>query len=73
MEVDVRQEGRYRGALRGTSIAWSPFPVLHYPGLKPFLDESQNSSVTDTVFEELHHPVVVYGVEVAFDVRIKDP
>jgi len=54
---------------------WHPssFPILQHAGVQPFLDESHDALVRDTVLDELDQPSVVDGVEKPTDVDVEHP
>jgi hypothetical protein len=54
-------------------MTFRPFPFLDHSCRQPFLDEPEHPPIGDSVFQELHHPAMVDGIEVAADVRIEEP
>ena len=58
VEVDVGQQRRCTAALGCTFFHPYPLPVLQHAGIQPFLDESHNASVRNSMLDELHQPFV---------------
>src|SRR5580704_2303772 len=73
VEVDVSQQRRCAAALRCAFFHSHPLSVLQHAGVQPFLDESHNASVRDSVLDELHQPFVRNLVEKAANIQIKHP
>lgn len=73
VKIDVRKERRNRRSLRRAHLALYLRPVLHHSRAKPFLDQTQDPPIPDSVLQELQHPPMVDGVEEPADVRIEHP
>src|SRR5580704_15523022 len=73
VEVDVGQQRRCTAALRRTFFHPYPLPILQHAGVQPFLDESHNASVRNSMLDELHQLFVRNLVEKAANIQIKHP
>src|ERR1700677_163648 len=73
MEVHVGQQRRCAATLRRAFFHSHPLPVLQHASVQPFLDESHNASVRNSMLDELHQPFVRNLVEKAANIQIKHP
>jgi len=56
--------------LRSTCFCLRPYTVLHHPGVQPFLDQPQDSGVSDAVLNELDELAFVEVIEKASDICV---
>ena len=73
MEIDIGQQRRCAAALRRAFFHSYPLPVLQHAGVQPFLDESHNASIRNSMLDELHQPFVRNLIEKAANIQIKHP
>src|SRR5690606_27737174 len=73
VQVDIRQQRRNRCTLRRANTTRLPAPLLQNSRLQPFLDETQESPVCNSVLEKTEHPLVVDGVEKSTNVCVEHP
>lgn len=60
-------------ALRRAFFTAAPRVVFQYPDVEPLLDVSMHAAVGYAMFDELHHPVVVYRIEEPLDICVEHP
>src|SRR5215470_4647146 len=73
VQVDIRQQRRYRCPLRHAFLIRRPFPVLDNPRSQPLTDQPQDPFVRDPVLQKLPQPGMIKLAEEVADVRIEHP
>src|SRR5215470_20245288 len=73
VQVDIRQQRRYRCPLWRAFLIRRPFPVLDDSGSQPLPDQPQDPFVRDPVLQELPQPDMIKLAEEVAVIRIKHP
>src|SRR5262249_42331697 len=73
VQVDIRQQRRYRRPLRRAFLIRSPFPVLNDSRSQPLTNQPQDPPVRDPMLEKLPQPRMIKLTEKVADIRIKHP
>ena len=73
MQVEIGKDRRYHRPLRSPFLRLDPPALLHYARFQPFLDQTDDSPVSDSVLHELDHPRVFDSIEKRPNVKIQHP
>jgi len=58
VQVDVGQKGANAPTLDGPYLTRCSRPIFQHAGVQPFLDESNDAPIPNSVLEKLHEPPV---------------
>src|SRR6478609_5996180 len=70
VEQYVRQQRRQRAALRRALVSLRRYAVGQHSGLQIAADESQHTTIIDTLLQLPHQHVVVYAVKELLQVHV---
>jgi len=73
VQVEIGKDRRYHRPLRSPFLRLDPPALLHYARFQPFLDQTDDSPVSDSVLHELDHPRVFDSIEKRPNVKIQHP
>ena len=73
MQIDVGQEWRNTATLDRPHFTACSLPILQHAGAQPFLDESHDAFVPDSVLDKLDQPFVDQGSEEVPNVGVEHP
>ena len=59
MQVNIGKNRRNHRALRSSLLCLDPPPLLHHARFEPFLDQADDSPVSDPMLDELDHPGMI--------------
>src|SRR5712692_3951906 len=73
MQVEIGQGRRNHRTLGRPFLRLEPPSLLHDPRLQPFLDEADDTSVSNAMLDKALHPLVIDLVEERSDVQVEHP
>src|ERR1019366_120275 len=73
VQVDLSQYRRNAAALDRTDLAVHSLPILQHASVQPFLDESHDALVPDSVLDKLHQPFMDKGSKEVPNVGVEHP
>ena len=63
VQVNIGKNRRNHRALRSSLLCLDPPPLLHHARFEPFLDQADDSPVSDPMLDELDHPGMIESIE----------
>ena len=73
VQIYVRKEGAHAPALWSPSLRLVHLSIFEHACFQPFSDQTDDALISNPVFEEPYHPIVVDGIEETTDVGIEHP